>query len=217
MLLQVIVWGLPIETEERLKMLYYVLVRNVREITEMCVTDEKDVMVNFPKDEMAHGLGADIIVQISGIDKELGLKPHIRKQLARSLGGVLTSWYPEAIVDVRPDPDVEKVKDGYWSSRKPVLNTEGIRAMLPSEFFTRERLATITDDPKMLTRLKPVIESLLQYDPVERETVSFANMAEFLHRYPRQSIFERAPNCGKIGANIIGEAMRREGFEIAES
>ncbi len=213
-MLHIKVWCLPKESEERLKMLFYVLVRSLVTVPELCIKSERDVLINFPTDAMQFGLGTEIMVEVSGIDKNLALTPRVRSEVAKMLGLIIESWYPDAITTVRMDPPVSMELDGGWTSKKPTLDVSGIGAMPVLKFFSDDRFLNHTDDTKLVRRANSAVYALAEYDSRKREEVQFANMAEFAAHYTEQQAFERTPNCGAKTAQLIGDVMRASGFDI---
>lgn len=98
--LTVKVWCLPRQTEAKLKSLHQVLVEAVAKLN-LGVKGEDDMIVLFPSDMMAYGLGSEILVEVSHLPY-LRYAPDyadynsLKSHLAGSVKAVLQRRFPRA-------------------------------------------------------------------------------------------------------------------------
>lgn len=110
------VWGLPEELyETQLRTISSNIVKTVREIKELYIKDEKDVMILFPPNRMKWELGKEIIVEISLFDRPIRTE-EIRNLLAGHVGRMVKGHFPCSIVECF----VQTVQEssGFWTSEE---------------------------------------------------------------------------------------------------
>jgi len=107
-------WCLPQQTEDQLNLLHQAIVKEVCSIKELGFRDENDMVVLFPPDMMSYGLGSEVFVEISGIFNAPEVTPEPLNRLAKNIGQMVSSKFPEAKVECF----VNQVKPsaGFWTS-----------------------------------------------------------------------------------------------------
>ncbi len=110
------VWCLPAgQTEDDLMRLHKALVAAVVSVEKLGLKDENDITCLFPPDQMKYGLGAEIVIEVTGLLVKPERTKSVREHLAMNLGEVIRCLYPRAKVEcfvTTFDPQV----DGCWFS-----------------------------------------------------------------------------------------------------
>ena len=91
-------WCLPKQTEGELQSLHRALIENLIKV-EVGVEDENDVIVLFPPDAMAYGLGSEILIELSHIPTPPNMRSDtLKRRLAASTRTVVKRRFPRAHV-----------------------------------------------------------------------------------------------------------------------
>jgi hypothetical protein len=102
-MLTIKVWGLPERTENALQELHKSIVAAVASVRELNVRHESEMMVFFPTDRMAYGLGKEIAVEITNVPT----KPRDMLSLqavAVVIGKTVNKFFPGATVECSAQP-----------------------------------------------------------------------------------------------------------------
>jgi phenylpyruvate tautomerase PptA (4-oxalocrotonate tautomerase family) len=109
------VWCLPLDQKQKdLKRLYSKIVKAVTSVSELDLKDGKDMTILFVPDLMEYGLGAEIIVEISGLFERPERTPEVLQRLAENVGSAVKELYPKAKVECfiyTFNP-----RQGFWTS-----------------------------------------------------------------------------------------------------
>lgn len=97
-MLAIKVWCLPVLTETELKTLYDAIVKAVECTESLGIKGPHLMLVLFPVDAMAFGLGEDILIEVTGVADQPKVAPQMRKDLAHNLLMAVRKSYPKARV-----------------------------------------------------------------------------------------------------------------------
>jgi hypothetical protein len=124
-MLTIKVWCLPRLSQKKLEALFWGLVWTVEGIDAMVKAGHKGVgkmLILFPSDMMKLGLGAEVLVEVDGLNNVPECNLSTRNELAKKLGAVVQRFVPKAQVDCRvykPDPSI-----GCWQSARRKMPVE---------------------------------------------------------------------------------------------
>lgn len=110
------VWCLPDIDEPKLNALHKSIVRAVVSVEELGIKDENDMTCLFPPDMMKYGLGAEIVVEVTGLFAKPERTDEVRQQLAERLGQAVKELFPDTqLVECFVYPF--SPAQGFWTSR----------------------------------------------------------------------------------------------------
>ena len=110
------VWCLPGgQSENKLRLLHQEIVAGVVEISELGISNEKQITCLFPPDLMSYGLGEEIIVEVTGLFSKPERTREVRNKLAKSIGQRVKKLYPNSMVEVLVYPFTQDV-NSYWKA-----------------------------------------------------------------------------------------------------
>ena len=90
------VWFLPHDLDEgQFRQVHLSLVEAVSKVPELHVLNESDMLVVFPADLMAYGLGEHILIEFSGLE----MKGHVKIRLRRELMSAIGMNFPKARIN----------------------------------------------------------------------------------------------------------------------
>ncbi len=111
------VWCLPHgQDEAEYNQLHQKIVAAMVGIVELGLKSEADLCVLFPRDLMAYGLGAEIIVDISRLPNTLKVTSEIRMKVGAAVGEAVLSQYPRANVECVVE-QVQHAGQRFWTSQ----------------------------------------------------------------------------------------------------
>ncbi len=93
------VWCLPNLEEAKLNRLFKQIVRAVEGVKELGITGEQSMTILFPVDQMAYGLGTEIIIEVTGLFEKPERTSGVRQRLAKKLGFVVKRYFPKANIE----------------------------------------------------------------------------------------------------------------------
>lgn len=109
-------WCLPQVGEEKLRAVHKSVVAAAVSVKELGVGREDDIVTLFPTDAMQYGLGAEIIIEVSGLPRAVDQERHpVKQQLAERLGIAVHQHFPDAFVNCFMSSYVESY--GFWGSK----------------------------------------------------------------------------------------------------
>ena len=124
-MLTIKVWCLPALSQKKLERLFWNIVEAVEGVSAMVKagqTGTGKMLVLFPRDMMQLGLGAEVLIEVDGLNKNSGLTLAVRNELARRLGLAVQKVVPKAQIDSRvhkPDP-----YEGRWQNARKKMPVE---------------------------------------------------------------------------------------------
>jgi hypothetical protein len=112
------VWCLPPgQTEDDLRRLHQRIVAAVVSVKELALKDETQMTCLFPPDQMVYGLGAEIIVEVTGLFAHPNRAWLVKQDMARALGIALKILYPAAKVECFVTT-FNQHQEGFWTSEE---------------------------------------------------------------------------------------------------
>lgn len=100
---------------EVLKDLRRKIISAVLGVSELKLTEEKEVSVYLLNDFLPHTEASELVVEITGLFEKPEHTEEVRNKLAASVGIAVTSLYPRALVECFVEPFNQN--KGFWSSR----------------------------------------------------------------------------------------------------
>ena len=100
-MLTIKIWCLPQMKEAKLRNVHLTLVSLATSMKELPCTNERDLLVLFPSDLMTYGLGTEILVEISGLEKDERQDWLFREKVAEKFGQAILQLFPQARVIAR--------------------------------------------------------------------------------------------------------------------
>jgi len=90
------VWCLPDLTQEQLQALHRDIVATVAETGKIGVRGPEDMLCLFPGDMMNHGLGSEVLIEVSGLELT-GRKQDSLRKLAQGLVDTVVRRVPKVM------------------------------------------------------------------------------------------------------------------------
>lgn len=108
------VWCLPKCGEKKLNAIFAGIIKVIESVKEFGLKGERAVTVLFPPDQMAYGLGSEIIIEVTGLSEKPERDGIDLQRLAQALGVFINSVFPDAKVECLIFPF--NPLQGFWSS-----------------------------------------------------------------------------------------------------
>ncbi len=117
------VWCLPEVDEPKLNALHKSIVRAVASVKELGVKDENGMTCLFPPDMMKYGLGAEIIIEVTGLFARPERTDEVRQRLAERLGQSVKELFPDTqLVECFVYPF--NPSQGFWTSAAEAIDKD---------------------------------------------------------------------------------------------
>ena len=124
-MLTIKLWCLPRLPQKQLEGLFWSIVEAVEGVKAMAKaghTGTGKMLVLFPPDAMRLGLGAEVLVEVEGLNDARICNINVRNELAEKLGRVVEKLLPKAQIDCRvhkPDSSI-----GRWQNTRKKMPIE---------------------------------------------------------------------------------------------